>query len=132
MTKSRPFVALMFLLCIVGCGGDNLVEPSPQPTFTPAVLTGPLFVRGPEVSTARSVTIFEVPSDMQGLQIQASYPGRSVHFTVRIGDEVVFNDVLGSFWGRHGTGTTIQTKGGMVEVFVDEPQVTWSLNELRL
>lgn len=104
-------------------GGENRINMSGS-----GVNNTPLFTRG-----GTGANVFDMPTTVTRVRIQADYGGSCENFIVHIGGRGVVNEILGSCSvatsGRHFDGTFVTT-GGVVEV-LSSSGISWSFTEVR-
>ena len=74
--------------------------------------------------------MFDMPTDVRRIRIQATYTGYSANFVVHIGGAHVVNEVLGTSWGSTTFDGTYLTSGGVTEI-TSSSGVSWSFTEVR-
>lgn len=120
-------LCLVAVLTACGGGGNSPTAPGPAPTPipTPVPPPAPLFTR-----TGVGDTVFDVPTSVRRILIQATYPGRTTNFIVRIGGRLVVNELLGTAWPSSSFEGTYVTTGGVAEI-TNSSGVTWTFTEVR-
>ena len=107
--------AAVCLILLTGCGDNG----------SPEGPSGVLFER----SGAGNET-FDMPSDVERVRITASFLGTSARFVVRVADDVIVDEQLGSLLGRPSYDDTHDVDGG--EVQIETPTtVEWTISEVR-
>lgn len=90
------------------------------------LLPSALFSRG-----GSGNTVFDIPTYVTRIQIQADYAGFSSNFIVNIAGRLVVNELLGRTWGAtHYDGTHLIAAGGTA-VITNSSGVAWSFIEVR-
>lgn len=89
--------------------------------------SGPLFTR-----SGVGPSVFDLPSHIDRVQIQASYTGTCENFVVWVGSGLIVNTILGTcsiasgtrFFGTHATeGSQVRVEHAI--------GITWSITEVR-
>ena len=76
-------------------------------------------------------TVFDMPTKIRRIRIQATYSQSSSNFIVKIAGSLVVNELLGTFWGQTSyDGTHAIAGGGQVEI-TNSSGVQWIFTEVR-
>jgi hypothetical protein len=73
--------------------------------------------------------VFNMPTDLRRVRIQAVYSGSGENFVVRIGGRLVVNTILGTRWPSTTYNGVHLVQGGVVEVRLSEG-VSWSITQV--
>jgi len=73
--------------------------------------------------------VFDMPTDLRRVRIQATYTGFSENFVVRVGNDLVVNTILGTGWPSTTYNGVHLVRGGVVEVDYSEG-VSWSITQV--
>ena len=110
----RQTLALCLVL-LVGCGENG----------SPGGPSGSLFER-----SGTGNETFDMPTDVERVRITAVFLGTRATFVVRVADDLIVDEELGSLLGRPSYDETHEVDGGQVQV---ETPVTieWTMTEVR-
>lgn len=75
-------------------------------------------------------TVFDLPSTVSRIRIQAAYTGNSSNFVVYIGGRLIVNELLGRGWNMTTFDGTYLTGGGVTEIKLSSG-VSWTFTEVR-
>jgi hypothetical protein len=87
--------------------------------------SGPLFSRA---GTGNDV--FTVPSQVKLAHITGQFAGSSSNFIIWIDNDLVVNELLGTFWEQTSYAGTHAVRNGQARV-EDSTGVTWTFTEVR-
>ena len=90
-------------------------------TLLPAALYG---------RTGTGDTVFDLPTYIARIRIQADYGAFSSNFIVHIAGRSVVNELMGTAWSQTHFDGTYVTSGGTVEI-LSSSGVAWSFAEVR-
>jgi hypothetical protein len=113
--------------CVLTVAADHTAGENRINMSGSGVNNTPLFTRG-----GTGANVFDMPTTVTRVRIQADYGGSCENFIVHIGGRGVVNDILGTCSvasGRHFDGT-FTTTGGVVEV-LNSSGISWSFTEVR-
>ena len=125
--------ALCFLVACGGGsddGGGSPTAPTPPPrtanrTANFALQPIPLFSR-----SGTGNNVFDMPTHVRRVRITGTYARSSENFIVWIGNDLVVNELLGTFWGQTRYEGVHATTGGLVEI-TNSSGVNWTFTEER-
>jgi hypothetical protein len=75
-------------------------------------------------------TVFDMPTYVSRIRIQAQYAGFSENFIVHVGGRHIVNELLGTGWGPTTFDGTYVTTGGVTEI-LHSTRVSWWFTEVR-
>lgn len=73
--------------------------------------------------------VFDMPTDLRRVRIQATYNGGGENFVVWVGNDLVVNTILGTRWPSTTYNGVHLVEGGVVEVRLSEG-VSWSITQV--
>lgn len=79
--------------------------------------------------TGTGANVFDMPTDLRRVRIQATYNGGGENFVVWVGDDLVVNTILGTRWPSTTYNGVHLVRGGVVEVDHSEG-VSWSITQV--
>lgn len=79
--------------------------------------------------TGTGANVFDMPTDLRRVRIEAVYPGGGENFVVWVGDDLVVNTILGTRWPSTSYSGVHLVGGGVVEVRHSEG-VSWSITQV--
>lgn len=126
----RRLLALGLAIVVPACGSDSPTSPATvvSTTTTTTTVPPPIFVR-----SGRGANVFDMPTYVRRIRIEATYGGRCENFVVRIAGRLVVNEILGNCSvagnGRDYDGT-FATTGGVTEITFSNG-IDWLFTELR-
>lgn len=74
--------------------------------------------------------VFDIPTCVTRIHIVGTYTGSSSNFVVHIGNSLVVNELLGTFWGPTISDGTYVTTGGTSQI-TNSLGVSWSFTQVR-
>jgi hypothetical protein len=73
--------------------------------------------------------VFDMPTDLRRVRIEAVYTGGGENFVVRVDDDLIVNTILGTRWPSTTYSGVHLVQGGVVEVRYSEG-VRWSITQV--
>ena len=115
---------------LTACGGEGGYTGTLNGSKTP-VVSSPAPIQSASFSkTGTGDTVFDLPSSVTRIQIQATYNGNSSNFIVHIAGNLIVNELLGSSYKSvNSDGTYLLIGGGTVEV-TNSSGVLWTFTAI--
>lgn len=114
-----------FYSCVLSVVGDQTSGGAAINVSGTGINNAPIFSR-----SGSGDTVFDMPTSVTRIRIQADYGAFSSNFIVHIGGNHIVNELLGTSWGKTHFDGTYLTTGGVVEI-TNSSGVSWSFVEVR-